>query len=84
MQKTYLEWRGGMMIPFSWKTLWKYGELFLEDKKIVLTLHSFFIVGSFFDVEGSTHNYMDSVARILGKEVEHACFTFKVDSLLDS
>ena len=60
-EKTCSEWRVGVMIPFSCKTLRKDGERFLEDKKIVLTLNSFFIAGSIFDVEGSTHNSVDGL-----------------------
>ena len=65
-----------MIISFSCKTLWKVEELFLEDEKIVLTLNYFFIVGSFFNAEGSVHDSTDSIARILGKE--------GADALLDA
>ena len=70
-----------MIIPFCSKALLNDGEIFLEDKKKILTLNSFFIVGPFFDVEGSTRNSMDGIARSLGKEGADYFCTFKVDTL---
>ena len=72
------------MICFSWKTLWKVEELFLEYEKILFTLNSFFILGSFFNAESSAHDHGDKTVRILGKEGVDACFTFEVDALLDA
>ena len=69
---------------FLLKTLWKDGELFLEDEKIVLTLNYFFIVGSFFNVEFSAHDSTDGLATALVKEGTGAWFTFKEDALLDA
>ena len=31
-EEACLEWREGVMIPFSWKHLWNDGELFFEDE----------------------------------------------------
>ena len=52
----------------------------------MLTLNSlsFFIVGSFFDVGDSVHDHVHGGSRILGKEGEGSCFTFKVHVLLDA
>ena len=50
----------------------------------MLTLNSLFIVGSFFDAEGSANDSAHGAARILGKEDVDVCFTFKVDALLDA
>ena len=63
------EWLVGMMICFSWKSLWKVEECFLEDEKKVLTLSSFFLVVYFFVAEGSVHDAIDNTVRILGKNV---------------
>ena len=52
--------------------------------KIMLTLNSFFTVGSFFDEAGYAHDYVDGAAIILGKEGSDPCFTFKADAFLDS
>ena len=73
-----------MIIPFSCKTLWKDRDIFPEDEKIVLTLNYFFIEGSLFDVERSTHDSMDDVSRILRKQGAVAFFTFKLDALIDT
>ena len=51
--------------PF--KSLQKVECLFLEDEKIVLTLNTFFKLVSLFDAEGSVHDSMDDVVRILGR-----------------
>ena len=83
-EESCLEWRAGVIIPFSCKTLLKDEELFIEDEKIVFTLNNVFIVGSFFDAEGSTHDSVDIAVRILVKEVTDEWFTFKVDALLDA
>ena len=48
----------------------------------MITLNSLFIVGSFFNAEGSEYDSIDSEARILVNEGAYACFTFKVDDLL--
>ena len=73
-EETCSEWRSGMIIFFY---------CFLEDEKIVLTLNSFFIVGSFFNAEDSVHDYANDEVRILWKESVDACFTFEVCALLD-
>ena len=72
-----------MVICFSCKRFWKVDELFLEDEKIAFTLNSSFVVGSFFNAEGSAHDSIDDVVVILEKGVD-AWFTFEVDSLLDA
>ena len=48
--------------------------------KLFLSLQS----RSFSYVEGSAHDSIEDVARILGKEGTDACFTFKVDVLIDA
>ena len=58
-------------------------DFFFEDNKILFSLNSSFIVGSLFNAEGSTHDSIDGVVRILGKGVDEG-FTFEVDVFLDS
>ena len=65
------------------RIVWKVEEIFLLDEKIEITLNLSFIVGSFFNAEGSTHGSKDGTVRILGKGVD-AYFTFEVDALLDA
>ena len=81
-EETCLGWRSGMMICFSFKSLWTVEDLFLEDEKIVLTSNTFLTVVSFFDAEGSLHNSMDGAVRILGRQGVDACFAFEVDASL--
>ena len=57
--------RSGMMICFSFKSLWKVEDLFLDDEKIVLKSNTFLIAFSFFDTEGSVHDSMDGAVRVL-------------------
>ena len=68
---------------FSFKAFWKVECIFLDDDKIVFISNTFLIVVSFFDAEGSDHDYMDSVVRILGGQGVDAWFAFEVDALLD-
>ena len=79
-EETWSESRAGMMICFSCK---KIDEIFLGNKKIVYTLNYSFIVGSFFNAEGSAHASIDGAVRILGKVVD-VCFIFEVDTFLDA
>ena len=76
-EETCLQWREGMKICFSFKALWKVEELFLVDKKIVLTLNNFFIVDSFFDAEGSAHDPMNGTVIILEHKVWVRAFPLK-------
>ena len=48
----------------------------------MLTLNTFFLVVFFFDVEGSTHDSMDAVVRILGRKGVDVYFAFEVSDLL--
>ena len=72
------------LYTLSFKALRKIGCLFLEDEKIALTLNSFFIVVSLFDVEGSVHDSMDGAVRILERQGVDVCFAFDVETLLDA
>ena len=73
-----------MIICFICKTMWKVESFSLKNEKIFLTFNTFFVVGAFFDAEGSAHDSMHYVSRILGKEVTDACFIFREDSLVDA
>ena len=75
--------RAGMMIGFTFKSFWQVECLLLEDNKIAFTLKYFFTVGSLFNAEGYAHDYACGAVRILGKDV-NACFTFEVETLLDT
>ena len=83
-EETWSGRRADMMIFFSWKSLWKVEEIFLEGEKIVLTLSNFFIVGSFFNGEGSAHDCTHGEVMILGKECVDTFFDFELDALIDT
>ena len=51
---------------------------FIESEKIAITLNSFFIVVSFFDVEGSVHDSIAGTVKILGIQGVDEHFAFEV------
>ena len=49
----------------------------------MLTSNTFLTVVSFFDTDGSVHDYMDGVVVTLGRQSVSVFFAFEVDALLD-